>query len=97
MILRNAPTKDMRSPKKGTVRAPMAVLITKTVLPKMLVTLFLYVLGSKSFKASVIGVTIKANLDMGLTRVVYIANFELTLSSGRFNVTCDSTCEPYIR
>ncbi|XP_057739641.1 calmodulin-interacting protein 111-like [Arachis stenosperma] len=89
VTLRNAPTRDISSLNKGTVNAIMTVLVTIIVLTKILVNLFLYFLGSKFFKALVIGVVIKAYFDIGLTNVVYIATLELNLSIGRFNVTCD--------
>ena len=35
------------------------------------------------------GVTINAYLEMGFIRVVYMAIFELSFSTGRFKVICD--------
>jgi hypothetical protein len=46
----------------------------------------LYVLGSNSFKAFVIGVAIKANLEIGFTKVVYMAILELILFIGKFGI-----------
>jgi hypothetical protein len=87
VTLKNAPTNDMRYPKKGTLKATITVLITRAVLTNILVTLlFLYVLGSNSFKAFVIGVAIKANLEIGFTKVVYMAILELILFIGKFGI-----------
>jgi hypothetical protein len=69
----------MRSPKKGTERATMTLLITKAVLMKRLNGLLLQFNGNQFLVTFTIGVTISAYLAIGLTRVVYIASLELKL------------------
>ena len=65
------------------------VLKTKVVLTRRLYDLFLRRYGNRFSVAFTIGVTINAYLEMGLTRVVYMAIFELSFSIGRFKVICD--------
>ena len=87
----------MRDPKNGTVRATMIVLNTKAVLIRRLNNLLLQQYGNQFSVAFTIGTTINAYLDMGLTRVVYMATLELSFSIGRFKVICDCTSEPNIK
>jgi hypothetical protein len=89
VILKNAPTSDMRSPKKGRERATMTLLITRAVPMKRLNGLFLPFIGSQLLVAFTIGMIIRAYFVMGLTSVVYIVSLELSFSVGRFKVICD--------
>jgi hypothetical protein len=86
VTLKNAPIKAITYPKKGIVSATTTVLITITVLTRIL----RYLLSRKTKVSSIavaIGAVITAYFVRGLTRVVYIASFEPIFLIGRFKVT----------
>lgn len=87
--LKIAPTNDIKEAKNGTDRATMTLLMTKVVPTNRLKSVLLIGHGKPLFTASIMGVTIRAYLAMGLTNVVYIATFELSFAVGRFKVICD--------
>lgn len=85
VVLRRAPVRAMRQPKKGSVRAATAVLSTRRVLMRTLTDLEPEAWKWSSMAAAT-GASMRAYLVSGLTTVVQMASFELSFWAGRLRV-----------